>query len=144
MKRTKQPSSNGHVDPADYARIVGQTFVKHEHAPVLTIGGLAWNRFSLGRLGCPHPIAASRLNKVVQQLGIASLADLAARAQEIGSYEGCGVTAYWTVIAILRNAGYTVEEVHPEDVTFHTMQQRDRKRAAGEKPTRRKRSRKAG
>jgi hypothetical protein len=143
MKDIKQPSKNGYVDPADYASIVGQTFVKHEHAPVLTIGSLTWNRYTLGRLGCPHPVAAARLNKVVQQLEITSLSDLATRAQEIGAYEGCGVTVYWTVIAMLRNAGYKVEEVHGTDVTFQTMQKRERKLSAGVKP-RRKRTKKAG
>jgi hypothetical protein len=144
MKHTKQSSPNGHVDSADYARIVGQTFVKHEHAPVLTIGSLTWNRFSLGRLGCPHPVAAARLNKAVQQLSITSLSDLATHAQEIGTYAGCGVTTYWTVIAILRNAGYKIEEVHGQDVTFHTMQRRERKRSAGQKSTRKRSTKKAG
>lgn len=143
MKLVNSASKNGSIDPADYASIVGQTFVKHEHAPILRIGDVTWTRYTLGRLGCPHPIAASRLNKVMQQLNITSLQDLATHAQDIGTYEGCGVTTYWTVIAILRQAGYKVEEVHGQNVTYQTMQRRERKLSANAKPSRRKRTRKA-
>jgi hypothetical protein len=141
MKATSNNNGKGHVDPADYASIVGKTFVTHEHAAILRIGAQTWTRYTLGRLGCPHPIAASRLNKVVQQLDISSLSDLATRAQEIGTYEGCGVTAYWTVLAILREAGFKVEEVHGQDVTFHTMQARERKLSQqARRPSHRRRS----
>jgi hypothetical protein len=128
------------VDPGDYVNIVGQTFVKHERAPVLVIGSHTWTRYTLGRLGCPHPVAASALNRVVQQLEIRSLADLAANVHRIGAYKGLGVTAYWTVLAILREAGYDVAEVHDEPVTYLTMKARERRQQQRHKPRKKRRA----
>lgn len=116
----------GSVDPGDYVGIVGESFLAHERRPLLSIGTRTWSRWSLGNLGCPHPMAATALNRVVQELGITSMAGLAARATDIGKYKGLGVTAYWVVLAILREAGFDVEAVHGQDVTYQTMKQRAR------------------
>ena len=116
---------------------MGTTFVKRERQAVLQIGQLTWNRWSLGRLGCPHPMAAANLHRVIQTLKIASLEDLAARIHEIGTYEGCGVTAYWTCLAILREQGYDVEKVHAADVSYAAL----KKHALAEHPPTRKRRR---
>ena len=80
------------VDPADYVAIVGSTFAKHDHTPLLVIGRHKWDRWSLGRLGCPHPVAAAALNRVIQELRINSLSDLARNIHQIGAYRGLGVT----------------------------------------------------
>lgn len=137
----RQPrTQNGGVDPADYARIVGSTFVKREQAPLLVIGGQYWTRWTLGRLGCPHPMAAANLNRVVQQMKITSLEDLADRAQEIGMFKGLGVTAYWTVLAILRDAGFNVDKVHGEDVSYATVKHRAIREEQGAKRQRRRRN----
>jgi hypothetical protein len=113
------------IDPADYAGIVGSGFVKRERQAVLAIGNLQWNRWSLGRLGCPHPMAAANLNRVIQSMKITTLQDLADRAHEIGSYQGIGVTAYWTILAILREQGFDVATVHGEDVSYHAVKARE-------------------
>jgi hypothetical protein len=126
------------ADPADYVAIVGRTFVAYGQRPLLTIGKLSWTRYALGRLGCPHPHAAVTLQRVVTELRITSLAQLAAHAAEIGQFKGVGVTAYWVVLAILRDAGYDVQRVHPEPVTFHTLKQRAR-RVEARQPKRRRR-----
>ena len=126
-RRPIRPSAST-VDPADYVSIVGQSFVKHERAPLLVIGRHAWDRWTLGRLGVPHPKAAAALNRVIQHLGITTLAQLADHARTIGDYRGMGVTAYWTVLAILREAGYDVVDVHHEPVSYGTLKQRARKR----------------
>jgi hypothetical protein len=131
------------VNPGDFVGIVGQTFVKHEYAPLLTIGKHTWTRYSLGRLGVPHPMAASSLNRVVRELRITTLAGLAEQARVLGAYKGLGVTAYWTVLAILREAGYDVEAVHGEDVTYSTMKQR-LKREQQRKHPRLRKARRAG
>ena len=122
MKPTQRPAKM--VDPGDHVGIVGQTFVKHERQALLQIGDRTWTRWSLGRLGVPHPVAAANLNRVVQQMKITSLSDLADRAQEIGTFKGLGVTAYWTVLAILKEAGYDVAKVHGADVTYASVKQR--------------------
>lgn len=115
------------VDPADYVPIVGSTFAKHDHTPLLVIGGRSWDRWQLGRLGCPHPAAAAALNRVLQELRITSIAGLARQVHEIGRYKGLGVTAYWLVLALLRSDGYDVKEVHGVDVTYNTLKLRARK-----------------
>jgi FXSXX-COOH protein len=115
------------VDPADYVSIVGTTFAKHEHAPVLAFGRHAWTRLDLGRLGVPHTVAAAQLNRVCAELRITTIAGLAEHAAEVGRYKGCGVTTYWLVLAILRSHGYDVKAVHGEEVTYVTLKQRARK-----------------
>jgi hypothetical protein len=127
------------VNPDDYVAIVGRSFVIHERRPLLTIGTRTWSRYSLGRLGCPHPMAAAALQRVITELEITSMAQLANHAQEIGSYKGIGVTAYWTVLAILREAGYRVEEVHQESVTYQTIKERARRVEARTRPRLKKR-----
>lgn len=125
--------SRARVDPSDFVGIVGRTFAQREHAPLLVIGRHRWDRWQLGRLGCPHPVAAAALHRVVRELRITTLAGLAAHASEIGRYRGLGVTAYWTVLAILRSAGYDIRQVHGEDVTYLTLKargRRDRKRTS--------------
>lgn len=129
------------IDPQEFIAIVGSTFVKAERAPLLVIGALAWNRWSLGRLGCPHPSAAAAVNRVVQELRIRSIADLAKHVHEIGRYKGLGVTAFFVVLAILREHGYDVKEVYGEDVTYATLKQRARK---AQKDQRRRKPRRAG
>ena len=128
------------VNPADYIGVVGQHFVKRERSAVLVIGTQTWDRWTLGRLGVPHPRAAAMLNRVVQQLNITSLPALAQQARAIGDYQGIGVTAYWTICAILREAGYDVLEVHADTVTFDTLKQRAKARAAKERVRQRKRT----
>lgn len=112
------------VDPSEYTTILGSTFVKREHTPLLQIGSLAWDRWALGRLGCAHPVAALRLNRVVQELRIRTIEGLAREIHTIGNYKGLGVTAYWTVLAILREQGFDPDAVHGESVTFSTLKTR--------------------
>jgi len=69
-------------------------------------------------------MAAASVNRIVQQLGISSLGELADRAHEIGTFKGLGVTAYWTVLAILREAGFDVAKVHEVDVSYATVKRR--------------------
>lgn len=121
------------VDPGDYVAIVGKSFLTHERRPLLTIGTRTWSRWSLGRLGCPHPLAATSLNRVVQELGITSMSSLAAHVQELGTYKGLGVTAYWIVLAILRESGYDVEAVHGQNVSYQTVKDRSRHAAEAQR-----------
>jgi hypothetical protein len=85
-------------------------------------------------------MAAAALNRVVQQLDIRTLADLAANVHRIGNYKGLGVTAYWTVLAILREAGYDVAQVHEEPVTYLTMKARARRVQQRHKPPKKRRA----
>lgn len=115
------------IDPGDYSAIVGASFVKRERNAVLTIGARSWSRYTLGRLGCPHPAAAASVNRAIQQLEITSMRALADRIREIGNLKGLGVTAYWLVLAILRESGYSIEDVHSETVTYDTIKKRSKK-----------------
>lgn len=115
------------IDPNDYVAVVGRTFAVREHVPILVLGRHSWNRLQLARLGVPHIVAAANLHRVCRELRITTIAGLAAHAQEIGRYKGCGVTCYWLVLAILRAHGYSVTEVHGEPVTYTTIKQRARK-----------------
>jgi hypothetical protein len=126
------------VNPADFVSIIGQTFVKSERRPLLTIGNRHWDRWSLGRLGVAHPVAAANVNRVVHTLGITTVAQLATRLQEVGTYIGMGVTAYFVCLAILREAGYQPEAAHGLDVTYNTMKIRAMKQAEKDRPRRRK------
>lgn len=138
MPRPSSPRDTA-VDPGDYASIVGHSFIKHERRPLLTIGPRSWSRYQLGRLGSPHPVAAARLDRVIKELGITTMSQLAQQAQQIGGYKGLGITAYWTVLAILREAGYVVENVHGESVTYDTLKRRARKAEKRARPKLRKR-----
>jgi hypothetical protein len=114
------------IDPEDVVQIVGQTFVRHEYQPVLAIGKLTWSRLDLARANCPHPKAGAALTRICQQLGITTLQQLADRAPELGTYKGLGVTAYYTVLGILKQAGFPAAQVHGQDVSFSTLKQRAR------------------
>jgi hypothetical protein len=129
------------IDPATYVSILGATFVKRSHLPLLQIGSLTWDRWALGRLGVPHPMAAAKLNQVIQELRIRSIEGLANALHEIGNYKGCGVTVYFACLAILREQGYDPEKLHGEDVTYSTLKTRATK-AAKKRPA--KRPRRAG
>lgn len=126
--------------PKDFAGIVGATFAKHEHMPILQIGSRGYNRWDLGRLGCPHPTAAANVNRVLQQLRIHSLKSLAANVQTLGNFKGLGVTAYWLVLAILGDAGYSIEEVHGESVTYSTLKSRALRTLAKQPKARKRRA----
>jgi len=145
-KPTHRRSASGRVfiNPTDYAHIVGQTFAKREHQPVLTIGSHHWDRWMLGRLGCPHPVAASNLNRIIQQLEITSLAELATRIHEVGTFKGMGHTAYWTCLSILREGGWEPNAVHDSPVTFSALKARalkaERQQQQAQRRQRRKRT----
>jgi len=88
-------------------------------------------------------MAAASLNRVLRELRITTLGGLAEHARELGAFKGLGVTAYWTVLAILREAGYSVEEVHGESVTYDTLKQRLKQAQQRNQPRLRK-ARRAG
>lgn len=116
--------------PERWTNILGSTFAKQEHLAILTIGSLRWDRWHLGRLGCPHPVAAQTLNRVCQELRITTLAGLAKNIREIGNYKGIGTTAYALALAILGEHNYDLNAVHSEERTYITLKARARRAAA--------------
>lgn len=134
----RRASASHVVDPAAHQDILGATFVKREQLPLLEIGQHRWNRWTLGRLGCPHAIAALALNRTCKEMGIRTLDGLAKHVQMIGQFRGNGVTVYWLALAILEQAGYNIQKVHGEDVSFLTIKTRART-AARKRPARRPR-----
>ena len=128
-------------DPNDFIAILGASLGKKDHLPLVQIGNITYDRRTLGLIGVSHPVAALRLNRVLQELRIRTLDGLYKPIHEIGNYKGCGVTVYYTVLAILREQGYDPEKAHGEDVTVSTLKTRAMK-AAKKRPT--KRPRRAG
>jgi len=129
--------------PDKWTDILGVTFAKHEHATLLAIGSLHWDRWHLGRLGCPHPVAALRLHAVCHELRITSLPQLKENIRQIGNYKGIGTTSYALALAILQEHGYNIKSVHADDVSYITIKQRARKVIAKQQKQR-KRPRRAG
>lgn len=114
-------SNHAAVDPQAYTQIVGATFTKAEHRPLITIGNRSWSKWELGRIGCPHPAAAARVARLIQQLEIRSVKEFLDRAHEFGQYKTLGVTCYWTVLALARDCGAEIETVHGSDKSFHSI-----------------------
>jgi hypothetical protein len=112
------------VDPSAYQKIVGATFAKAEHRALITIGKRAWSKWDLGRIGCPHPSAAIRVQRLIQQLEIRTEKQFLDQAHEFGRYRTLGVTSYWTVLALARDLGADIETVHGEPVSFHAIHTR--------------------
>lgn len=121
------------LDPQAYQRIVGATFAKAEHRTVITIGNKTWSRYELGRLGCPHPAAASRVAQLLARLGIRTRDEFLDRAHEFGGFKSIGVTCYWVVLALARDLGADIETVHDSDRSFAVIH----RHALHRKPTRR-------
>jgi hypothetical protein len=129
--------------PEQWTNILGATFAKHEHTSILTIGPHTWDRWHLGRLGCPHPVAAASLHRVCQELRITSLNGLAKQIREIGNYKGIGTTAYALALAILGENGFDINAVHDAEITYVTIKAKARRTALKQKADR-KRLRRAG
>jgi hypothetical protein len=109
------------LDPRTYQKIVGSTFANADHQPLITIGGRSWNRWQLGRLGCPHPAAATRVQRVLKTLQITSVEDFLGRVHEFGRFKALGVTSYWVVLALAADCGARIEKVHGDDRSFSSI-----------------------
>ncbi|HKB36836.1 MAG TPA: hypothetical protein VKD72_10295 [Gemmataceae bacterium] len=132
MAQKKHRSSTA-IDPRAYQQIVGATFANYDHRPLIVIGNRSWTRWELGRLGCPHPAAAVRINRVIKTLNITTVADFLqhAQADTFSEYKDLGVTSYWVVLALVHDLGENINKLHGEKPTFHTMHKNAMKR---EKP----------
>jgi hypothetical protein len=108
-------------NPEAYTRILGSTFSKAEHRPLITIGKRSWSKWDLGRIGCPHPGAATRVARLITQLEIRTERQFLDRAHEFGRFKTLGVTCYWTVLALARDLGAEIETVHGDARSFHTI-----------------------
>lgn len=135
------PDHDMAIDPTAYQKIVGSTFTKTEHRPIVTIGNKSWSKWDLGRIGCPHPSAAVRVQQVIQQLEIRTTKQFLEQAHEFGRYRNLGVTSYWTVLALARDLGADIETVHGQDVSFFSVHRKAMKAEGsnGRRRTRRRR-----
>jgi hypothetical protein len=102
----------------------------------VTIGARSWSKWDLGRIGCPHPAAATRVARMIAQLRIRTAKDFFARAHEFGGFKSMGVTCYWTVLALARDLGADIEVIHGDHRTFATIH---RKALTRDTPKRRRR-----
>lgn len=129
-----------YVDALAYQKIVGATFAKAEHRPLVTIGKRSWDKWQLGRIGCPHPGAAVRVQRVITALGIKSIPEFLAHASDFGRYKDLGVTSYWTVLALAQDCGADIEHVHGSDQSFSSIHTKALKNGAVRAHTRRRRA----
>jgi hypothetical protein len=129
------------VDPEAHQKIVGSTFARAEHKAIVTIGKRSWSKWDLGRIGCPHPSAAVRVQRLITALDIRTPAQFLERAHEFGKFKDLGVVSYWTVLALARDLGGDIEEVHGEDVSFHAIHNRALKAQRDGANSKRKRKR---
>lgn len=136
MART---NSTDPIDAEAYTQIVGSTFAKAEHRAVITIGNRSWSKWELGRIGCPHPAAATRVARMIQQLEIRTAKEFLDRAHEFGSFKSMGVTCYWTVLALARDLGADIETVHGSDKSFLSIHRHVLKQSDDRKSRRRRR-----
>jgi hypothetical protein len=113
--------SSSPLDPRAYQKIVGSTFGNAEHRPLITVGNRSWSKWDLGRLGCPHPAAATRVARMIAQLEITTAKQFIERAHEFGGFKQMGVTCYWTVLAIARDLGAEIDTVHGDARSFHAI-----------------------
>lgn len=127
-----------YVDPMAYQKIVGATFAKAEHLPLVTIGNRSWNKWQLGRIGCPHPGAAVRVNRVIKALRIRTVEEFLERAADFGRFKDLGVTSYWTVLALARDCGADIDMVHHSDKSFHAVHRSALKLQEGRRYSRRR------
>jgi hypothetical protein len=75
----------------------------------------------LGRIGCPHPAAATKVARMIAQLDIKTTREFLDRAHEFGGFKTMGVTCYWTVLALARDLGAEIETVHGDARSFHAI-----------------------
>ena len=119
---TRRSHATRAIDPRAYQQIVGATFANYDHRPLIVIGNRQWNRWHLGRLGCPHAAAAARVNRIIKTLDIKTTKEFIALAPTFREYKDVGVTSYWVVLALLHDLGEDIEEAHGEDnPSFATM-----------------------
>lgn len=121
MARSSTNGNSKYVDPRQYQGILGSTFATQSHRPLITIGPRSWNKWQLGRLGCPHPSAAVRIQRVLETLRITTTKEFIARASEFGRFENIGVTCYWVVLALVADCGGDIEEAHGEEKSFNAI-----------------------
>jgi hypothetical protein len=124
------------IDPRAYQQIVGATFAKHDHRPLIVIGDRQWNRWELGRLGAPHPAAAERVNRVIKTLQIRSTSEFLAQAHAFTEYKDFGVTSYWVVLALIHDLGERVETFHGKDNPSFAAMHRHAMKRNNHKPRR--------
>jgi hypothetical protein len=117
-----------------FVPIVGVTFVKREKVPLVQIGNVTFDRRQLGQMGLVHPMAARKLNQVLQELRIRTFDALAKELPQLLHYKGCGVTTYFACLMILQSQGFNPQKPHGAD---HVSTQdashqgpRDRRRAS--------------
>jgi len=110
------------LDPRAFTNIVGSTFANADHRPLIRLGSRAWNKWDLGRLGCPHPVAAVKVARVLHTLGITTPAAFLAAAPTFGAFRDIGVTSYWVVLALVHDLGADPAQVHgAERPSFHAI-----------------------
>lgn len=115
--------------PGDYPKVFGQNFAKRNLGTIVTIGKRQYNKYQLGRMGCPHVTAARTLDRTLKQLNVKSLEDVATKMspEDFVGLKGFGVTAFYALTCVLRDAGVPLSEFYRSKVTVETLQENVRK-----------------
>jgi hypothetical protein len=117
------------LTPQDYPGIFGKHFTTENSVPIIVIGDKSYTKYDLGRIGCPHTIAAKTLHRTLQQLGAKDLKDVAARFSPTSfvGVKGFRETAFYALTCLLDDANISVKKFYKEKVTIGTLAARARK-----------------
>lgn len=119
------------MTPNDYPAIFGSDFAKRNRGTLVTLHGVNYDKYTLGRIGCPHPNAARRVNQALKDLGVISFTDLAKRfsPEDFVNLKGFGITAFYALTCMLRDQKIPVKEFYQSKVTVTTLQHNIRKQS---------------
>lgn len=120
------------VNPQEFEKFLGHTFVTRQRTIALQIGSQQWTRWELANVfGLPHFRAAGALTTYLRREGIKTLEQLyALDPDELAAVKGVGETAAYVAASVLqvekfdakRWAGFGPDGAEP--VTFRTLKNR--------------------
>lgn len=118
--------------PSDYPQILGTGFATRNGQPVVVVGERVYSKYDLGRIGCPHITSARQVNSAMTRLGVSSLEELAKRysPRDFVALKGFGVTAFYALICLLRDAKINVGQFYKEKMSMATYQHQVRQSAS--------------
>ena len=117
------------MHPTDYPQIFGSNFATRNSDAIVKLGDREYTKYDLGAIGCPHTNAARELNKVLKHLRVSDLNDLVARysPEDFVGVKGFGVTAFYALTCILRDAKVPLSQFYQAKVTVPTLQHHARR-----------------
>lgn len=109
--------------------VFGQHFAKRNTRPILQIGDVAYTRYDLGLIGCPHIASAITLDRILRQFHIKNVKQIATELspEDFVGVKGVGVTTFYALTCVLEDAGIPLSKFYASKVTVNTMQKNVRR-----------------